>query len=173
MFEGSGDVGSLSLGFEVDDFPDDAQDVAAPLLGGDEPLDAVTEKEGADLVVVLPGREGEDGGEFRGELPLCRPPAADGARRGDVDEEHRGQLPLLLKDLDVGGPHPGGHVPVDGANLVSMLISPVLAEGHATALERAVVFTGKDLVAQAAGTQFHPPDAPDQLCGFHAQGTWT
>ena len=55
--ERSADVGAGGFGFQFNDFPDDAEEMAASLAGRYEFLYLVAEEQGSDLVIV------DDGGE--------------------------------------------------------------------------------------------------------------
>ena len=70
VVERVGQVRAFSLWLEVENFPDDAEDVVATLARGHVGLDPVGEDEQADLVVIPAGGKGEHTGDFRGQLPL-------------------------------------------------------------------------------------------------------
>ena len=57
----------------------------------------------ADLVVVADGAEGEQAGDFRGELALGELDAAEISRGAHVDDEHHRQLAFLGEFFDEGG----------------------------------------------------------------------
>ncbi len=59
--------------------------------------------------------------------------------------------------------HAGGHVPVDGADVVTDLVFPDLLELHAAALEGADIFPGHEVVDKMVGPQMDGPDACDDL----------
>ena len=83
-----GHICALAFWLQIDDFPDDAQDMAASLLGWDEPFDAVTEQDGADFVVVLACGKSQYGSQFSGQFPLGLHAAPEGARCAHIDEQH-------------------------------------------------------------------------------------
>ncbi len=88
----------------------------------------------------------------------------------EVHDEHDGQLPLLLEDLDEGVVEAGGDVPVDRPDVVAVLVLPHLGELHPAPLEDAVVFPGEDLVDDAPGLDLDLPDLLQQLSSVHSGG---
>ena len=84
--------------------------------------------------------------------------SSEQARAADVDQEHHGELALLLEDLDIGSAETCGDVPVHVADVVTVLILAHLAESHAPALVGGVVLARKDLVAQGPGPDLDFPD---------------
>ena len=104
------------------------------------------------------------------ELPF----GAELTRAGEVDQEEDGQLALFDVLLDVGMTCAGGHVPVDGADVVAELVFAHLGELHPAALEDGVVLAGQRLVHQPVGADLDPPHLPENLRGQHRAmpGLW-
>ena len=130
----------------------------AALLGRNVFLNAVREECHADLVVILDGREGDGGGNLGHHVALHLALRTEVQRATDVDHQHDGQLALLLEHLHVGAVEAGGHVPVDVAHVVAILVFAHLAEGHTPALEGRVVLPCEDVRTQAARLDFNLPD---------------
>src|SRR2546425_12818805 len=63
-------------------------------------------------------------------------------------------------------PHAGRDVPVDGAEVVPLLVSPDLGELDALAPEHGAVLTGEKRVDQRACPELDPLDLPEH-CGGH------
>ena len=163
-------------GWNSKQFPDDVQQVAASLLGRDEKLHLVAEQQGAHLVIVQDGREGQHGGDFRQHVPLGLDPGAESAAAAHVHQQHHRHLALFLEHLYIGRTQARGHVPVHVPHIVTILILTHFAEGHAASLERRMVLAREDLVGQGPRADFNLPDLFQQVCrtGFrHGYGTIT
>ena len=152
------DIRSIVLRLILQDFPDNVQEMGPALCRRDEFLHAVAEQDAAHLIVVKDGAEGQGGGNFGNLLPLGLHGRSKESGARDVHQQHHREFPLLLEHLHVRGVHPGGHVPVHVAHVVSPLILPNFAECHAASLERGMVFAGKDLVAQRLGLDLNLAD---------------
>src|SRR5207253_9303287 len=129
--------------------------------------DLVGEGDEADAVVVADGAEGEDGGQLGGDLALLLEEGAELVAAAAVDEEHDGQLALLDEALDEGVAHAGGDVPVDGADVVAGLIGADLLEGHARALENAVILTAEQVLDGMTRPELQVSDLAEHLAGEH------
>lgn len=121
-------------------------------------LDAIGEQAEADLVAIVSGAEGEDGGDFGGALAFGILATTIVAGAGDIDEEHDGEFAFLDVFADVGVVHAGGDVPVEEANIVTGLILAEVIELDALAFETGVVSTAEGFLDQAAGEEFDTPD---------------
>ena len=168
--EGFDQVAALALWGAIQDFTHDAKGVGPALAWRDELLHPVGEEHGAHLVVVAHGAEGQNGGQFGHQVLLgaLLRAALDGATHVH-QQEHR-EFTFLLEHFDVRGPRSGGHVPIDGSDLVARLVLTVLAEGHAATLERALVFARENAVAQAAGGNLHLLHLFQQFRRLHGWG---
>ena len=142
-------VGAIMLRLIFQDFTYDPQEMGAALCRRDEFLHAVAEQDAAHFVVVEDGAEGKRCGNFRNLLTLCLYRRSKKAAPGHVHHQYHGEFTLLLKHFHVGRAHTRRHVPVHGADVVSVAVLPYLAEGHTTPLEGRVVLSGKDLVAES------------------------
>ena len=83
---------------------------------------------------------------------------AEAVGAAHVDQQHHGQLSLLLKYLDIGMVETGGDIPVDAAYVVAVLVFAHLAKGHATPLEGTVVFAREQLSRQTARLDLYLAD---------------
>lgn len=86
-------------------------------------------------------------------------------RTADVDQKDDRHLPLLLENLDVRRAQTGGHIPVHRTHIVPVLVLTHLAEGHSTAFEGTVIFTGEDLVGQSPGADLYLADLAQEFIG--------
>ena len=141
---------------------------ARPFLGGDELFDLVREEQQADLVVVLDRRERKDGADLRSDLVLQLLRAAEAARAAQVDDQHDRQLAFFFEHFDVRVVEPRRDVPVDGADVVTVLVLPHFAELDPASLEDAVVFPREDLVHETARLDLDVPYFPEYVSGVHA-----
>jgi hypothetical protein len=130
-------------------------------------MHAVGEIEQADAIVVGYGAEGQDGGQFRGDLALLLETRAELLAAADVDGQHHRQLAFLDEAFDERVPHAGGDVPVDGADVVAGLVFADFLEGDAGALEDAVVFAAEKVLDGPAGSQLQAADLAQEFAGEH------
>ena len=139
--------------------------MAGAFLGGDDFFDVGGEEDEADTVVVADGGEGEDGGDFGGEIAFELVVAAELLGGADVDEEHDGEFAFFGKFFDVGLSGAGGDVPVDGADVVAGDIFADFVEFHAAAFEGGVVVAGEEVVDGVAGADLNAPNFFDEFFG--------
>ena len=132
--------------------------VAPSLFRRDELLHMVAEKKRSDLVVVDDCREGKNCRYLSNLLPLGLDFGAEQSGTAHIDQKDDCKLPLLLEDLDEGGVHTGGDVPVHGTDIVSPLVLPHLAESHSPSLEGGMVLSGEYLVRERLGPDLYFPD---------------
>ena len=85
-----------------------------------------------------------------------------------IDQQHHGQLAFLDVALDERMAHAGGDVPVDGADVVAGLVLADLLEGHAAALEDAVILAAEQVLDGPASTELKTADLLDNLRGSMA-----
>ena len=135
----------------------------ATLARRNEQLHLVGEDQQADAVVVGGGREAEHGGQlgcqFTLEL-LHRPEVLRGA---GINDQHDRQLALLDVAFHVYLAGAGGHVPVDGADLVAGLVGTNFLELHAPPLENRVVLASKAVGNQPLGADLDMADFLHQV----------
>ena len=134
---------------------------------GNEFLDFVGEEYHAYLVIVLYSREGQRRGYFGYHFSLVLAHGTEVAATRHIDKKHHGELALFLEDLDIGMVVTGGHVPVDVADVVAVLIFAHLAEHHAATLERRVVLTGEYVLRQTLGLDLDFSYFLKKLVGIH------
>src|SRR5690606_12243859 len=158
VIQSAGELGAAAAWLEDEYVADQAQHVPPPLLGRDEVLDVVREDEQPDAIVVPDGRQREHGGDLRGQLGLEAAPRAELLRAREVHDEQDRELPLLDVLLDIRMAHPGRDVPIDGADVVALLVRPHLAELHPPAAEDREVSPAEQRVHPAASAQLDQPD---------------
>ena len=144
-FHGQLHVGLTALGMEVEHLADDVEDVLAAFLGRDILLYLIGEEDHANLVVVLNGTESQRGGNLRHHVLLQLHLRTELQRARNVNQQHHGQLALLLKDLHIRTMKPGRHIPVNVTHIIPELILAHLAEGHSPTLEGRMVLSGEDV----------------------------
>ena len=165
VFQRGGQIGPAVLWLEEEHFADEPQGVQAAFFRMNEKFDLVAEKEEADFVVILDRAEGEDRGDFGGQLALARVHASEIARGADIDHEHDGQFALLSEFFDKWRVHARGDVPIDRPDFVTRRVFAHLLEIHPPPLEDAMIRPGKHRVDQTPGAQFNAPDLFEDLAG--------
>jgi hypothetical protein len=103
--------------------------VASAFPGRDDPLNHIGEEQRSYPVVVVRRGKGQDGGDLHRERGLGYR-LAESSRSGLIHHQHDGELPLLGKCLDIRTGQAGGHVPVDRAEVVAVLVCAHLGEFH-------------------------------------------
>ena len=141
IFERAANIRPTSLGLMVEELPEHPKHMGPAFSGGDELFDAIAENDQADLVVVLDGRERQQGADLHRHLALHALARPKISRRAHVHDQHDRELALFFEHLDEGAPRASRHVPVDAADIVAVLVLPHLGEIHPTSLEDGVVFT--------------------------------
>src|SRR5262249_4305132 len=132
--ERGGDVGAAPLRRMKKDVADDAQDMGASLLGRNVLFDLIGEEKQPDLVPIADGREGEDAGDFGGELALALDFRAEFARGADIDGENDGELPFFAQLFDKRSAGASCDIPVDEPHLVTGRIFADFVEIHPASL---------------------------------------
>jgi len=87
-----------------------------------------------------------------------RPPELTRARL--VHHQEQRDFALLVECLDEGTAHAGGDVPVDGTEVVALLVGAHLCELDALPAEDRPVFAREQGVDQGASAQLDPFDLP-------------
>ena len=126
------------------------------LFRRDKFLDPIAEKDTPHLIVVLGCRKSQHRRDLGNHVFLELRRCSEHSRPAHIDQQHHGQLPFLFKNLDMGLTASGGNVPVDIAHIVADLVLTHFTERHTPSLERAMVLSGKDIVAQTARLDFDP-----------------
>jgi hypothetical protein len=126
-------------------------------------LDAVGEEHEPDPVVVAHRREREHRRQLDGQLALEPPRRAEPLRARQVDDEHHGELALLLVAPNERPAHARRHVPVDRPHLVAGLVLAHLGELHPLPLEHRAVLAREHRVDQPPRAQLDEPDLPQHL----------
>ena len=117
---------------------DEAENLDPPAASRDRALDTAAVEDRADAVAVACQQPRERRHEIDEDAPLhalrLRGPEVD--RRAQVEQEPRGDLAILDVLADVRRVHPGGDVPVDVADVVTVLVLAQIGEVHAVAGNR-------------------------------------
>ena len=152
------DISLRILRLKVDQFANDIKNMFLSLLGRNKFLDLVGEEHHADLIVILYGRKRQRSGNLRNDLFLHYVHGTKVTTPRYVDQQHHGQFALFFEHLYIRAHVAGGHIPVDIADIVAVLILAHFAECHTTAFESRMVLSRKNIARQAAGLYFNSPN---------------
>src|SRR5262249_36741230 len=111
--------------------------------------------------------EGEQRGQFGGDLTLRLSPRAEALAAADIDDEQQRQLALLDEALDERMAHAGGDVPVDAADIVARLVLAHLFECYAAPLEDAAIGPAEQILDGPAGPQLQSPHLAAKIAREH------
>ena len=153
-----GDVGTAARGLEAEEISNEPQCVTTAFSRGYDVLDAVSEHQGADAIVVADSRHREHGGQLGCELALEPAACAESLGSGDIDSQHDRELALLDVAFHVRTLHAGCDVPIDAAHLVAGLILPHLGELHPLSLEDGAILAAEQRVNESARAQLEQLD---------------
>ena len=167
VLEGHADVGAAPVRTVIQQLAQYPEHMPAPLARGHELLDAVAEEDQPDLVVVLDRAEGQQGADLHRHIALHAHPGSEIARSAHVHHQHHRKLALLLEDLHEWGAGARGHVPVDAANVVAVLVLAHFGEIHPPSLEDGLVFAGKDLVHETTRRDLDTADLAEDFARDH------
>ena len=154
VFEGDLRVRAVVLRLEVKNFADEAKHVLAAFFGRDEQFDLVGVNEEAYFVVVLDGGKGKESRERCHDFAFHLLAGTEFRAAGSIDHEEHGHFAFFDEFFDVRRACSGGHVPVNGADVVAWHVLADFAEFHAVAFEGAVVSSGHHSVERAANAEF-------------------
>ena len=154
VFEGDLRVGAVVLRLEVKNFADEAKHVLAAFLRRDEQFDLVGVNQQADLVVILDGGKGEESRERCHDFAFHLLAGTEFRAAGCIDHEEHGHFAFFDEFFDVRRACSGGHVPVNGTDVVAWHVFADFAEFHAVPFEGAVVSSGHHSVERAANAEF-------------------
>ena len=154
VFEGDLRIGAVMLRLEVKNFADETKHVLAAFFGRDEQFDLVGVNEEADFVIVLDGGKGEECRERCHDFAFHLLAGTEFRAAGRIDHEEHGHFTFFDELFDVRRACSGGHVPVNGADVVAWHVLADFAEFHAVAFEGAVVSSGHHSVERAADGEF-------------------
>ena len=135
VFQGTSDIGTLTLGMKVEHLTNDVEDMLASLLGRDIFLYSVGKEDDTYLVVVLDGTEGKGCSNLGSQVTLHLAHGTEIERTAHIHHQHHGKLSLFFKDLDERAMEASRHIPVDVSHVVAILIFAHLGKGHSPTLE--------------------------------------
>src|SRR5919106_4683545 len=156
-----------SLRFKKQNLADQPQGVRPALLWRNKKFNAICEENEAHLVVIPDCAEGEQTGDFRGQLALGLGYASEISRGAHIDNKHDSKLTFLGKFFYKRGAHPCCHVPIDGAYFIARLILAHIFKIHPTPFKHAVVVPGEGGLDQTACFDFQRPNFLENLGRFH------
>ena len=155
------------FGFKRKQVAHDAKDVRLPFFRRNKLFDPVGEKDESDLVVVTNRRECQDRTDFRCDFIFHRSGRPEIFGTAQVDEQHHRQLAFFLKNFDKRMIESGGDVPIDRADIVSILVFADFGEFHAASFKDRMVFAGEDVVHQPPCLDFNLPYFFEKLLSGH------
>ena len=157
-FQNLADIRLRILWLEVDQFANDIKNMFFPLLRRNKFLDLIREKHHTDLIVILYSRKSQCRSDLRNNLFLHYVHGTKVSTTRYIDQQHHGQFALFFEHLYIRAHIAGGHVPVDIADIVAVLILAYFAERHTTTFKGRVVLSCKNIAGQAAGLYFNSPN---------------
>src|SRR5213592_1256080 len=155
-------VGAPAARCERHEIADHAQSVRPALGGSHDQLDLVREHQGAQAVVVARRRQCQHGRDLHREARLGVG-APELARAGLVHHEEQRVLALLVVRLHERVAHARRHVPVDRAEVVSLLVLAYLREFDALSTEHRAVFAREERADQGTRAELDALDLPEHF----------
>ena len=156
-------VGSVRFRFQLDDFPDDMEQMAASFFRRDELLHLIAEKKCTHLIVIDDGRKREYGCNLRYQIVLGHSGRPEQTGAADIDQQDNGEFPFLFKDLHIRRSQTRGDIPVHIAHIVPILVLAHFTESHSASLESGVVLSGENLVGKGTSPDLYLPDLLEQV----------
>ena len=101
-----GDIGFLALRLKVDQFADDPEDMDFPFFGGMN-FSILSLKKITPTLSLFWMAESKHGCNFRDQFLFELLPGAKSVGAADIDQQHDGQFPFFIKDLDIRMVEPG------------------------------------------------------------------
>ena len=128
--------------------PDDIEYMLPSLFRRDIRLDFVTEKDGANLVIVVNSREGQHGAELSDQIFFACVHRTEKRAGAHIHQQHYGQLAFFFEKFAEGMVESGGHIPINKADIISGRIFSYLPKAHPPAFEGAVIFSGEKVTGE-------------------------
>ncbi len=127
----------------------------AAFLGCDKFFNLVREKDSAYLVVILNSRERYGCCYFGYHVALLHSFGSEVTACRHVDKQHHGKFPLFFVYLYIGMVLARRHIPVNVANIVTVLVGTNFREHHAATFECRMVLAGKNVLRKSACLYFY------------------
>ena len=140
------------------------------LLGRNEFLHLIREKESSHLVIVQNGAVAQNSRNLGYPLPFRSFTSTEKSASGHIHKQNHSQFTLLFEHFHVRLAKAGGNVPIHRTHVVSPLILPNLAKGHTPTLEGRVILSRKDLMRESLSPDF---DLSNLLQEFRGIGLGT
>src|ERR1051325_4452230 len=156
-----------ALRFVEQDLTDDPEDMFAAFSRRDKLFNLIRKEDQANLIVVANRGEGQDRGDLGSQFSLGLFNRAKKTGAADIHEQHQRQFAFLYEFLNEWMIHPGGNIPVDGADFVPGLIFPNLIEVHPLAFEDAMVLAGESLADEPVRPNLDLPDLFEDFSRDH------
>jgi hypothetical protein len=130
--------------------------MAAPAARGDDGVHPRAIQHGADAVAVAREQPRQHGHEFGRHLRLRWSPEPKSIRRAQVQQEPGGHLAVFGEHAHMRHLHAGGHVPVDVAHVVVVLVLAQVGQVQAGAAHQRAVVALQQAVQPADDRPFQP-----------------
>ncbi len=114
----------------------DGEDLPAARARPDHEVDVEAVEDRADAVAMARQESREQRGEIRGHGAFLHVARAEVDRARKIEQEPRGDLAVLVVLAHVRGLQPRGHVPVDMAHVVAILVLADIGEVEPEAAEQ-------------------------------------
>src|SRR5690554_3110571 len=150
-------IGAGILWGEINQLPDNTQDMAFPFFGRDKLLNSIRKEYHPNFIIVLNGRKGKDSSYFSDYILFHLFKRTEITGTAHINKKHNSQFTFFFKYFNVRMVIPGGNIPVNVSDVVTVLIFPYFRESHTSTLECTVVFTCKDIPGQSPGFNLYLP----------------
>ena len=122
VLDGTLQIGALTFRLEIKQFTNDIQNMLAALLGRDKFLDTVGKENHADFIIVLNGGKGDCSRNLRHHFFLQLLNGTKVQTVGHVHQQHDRKFTFFLKDFHEWFVEASGHIPVNIAHVIPILI---------------------------------------------------
>lgn len=109
--------------------------MAAAFFGRNKFFDLIAKKQHAHFIIILYGRKCQHGTKLGCDILLLLILRSKVFGPAHINQQHKGKLAFLVKNLHVRMVKTSGHVPVDSTDLIAQLVFAHFAKSHTTALE--------------------------------------
>src|SRR5262249_446527 len=139
-----------SLWLKKQNLTNNTQCMRTSFLWRNEKFNSIREEQQTHLVVVSNCTEGQQAGNFGGQLSFRLRRAAKISRRAYVHNQHDGQLAFFGEFFYKCVTHSRGDIPINRTNFIARLILTHVFKIHSASFEDAMVVPGERGFDQAA-----------------------
>ena len=145
IFERHAHIGFRTLGLEVDEFADNVQNMFFPFFGRNKLFYFIGEEYHPDFIIILNRRKSQRGSNLGHHIALDGLACTEILTGGNVYQQHHGEFALFFKNLHKRFVVAGGHIPVDIAYIVAILVFAHFGESHPPTFEGRVILPREDV----------------------------